>query len=125
MKKIAFFAACLAVQAGYALLLRRGFHRVRDAAPPPPSDDPVSVVIAARDEAERLPALVAALEAQTHADFEVVAVDDHSTDATPSVLNAWADHDDRVRIVTHTGAAGKKHALTAGIAAANGTRCWR
>lgn len=118
MKALAFFATCLAVQAGYALLLRRGFVRVAAAPTPPLSDRPVSIVVAARNEAARLPTLVAALGRQSHPDFEMIVVDDHSTDATADLLRRWAARDTRVRMVEHRGLPGKKHALTAGIAQA-------
>lgn len=118
MKALGFFAACLAVQAGYALLLRRGFRRVAESPAPPPSDAPVSVVVAAKDEQRRLADLIAALDAQTHTDFEIVVVDDHSTDASPRLLADWAARDPRVRVVQHEGATGKKHALAAGIGVA-------
>ena len=121
MRKLAFFAACLALQAGYAVVLRRGFRRVRDTPAPQPSGAPVSVVVAARDEAARLPALVAGLDAQMHPHFEVVMVDDHSSDATPRLLDEWAARNPSVRVVRHKGAGGKKLALTTGIAAARHT----
>ena len=50
----------------------------------------VSVVVAARDESERLPALLDALAAQTHRPFEVVVVDDRSADATADVVRQRA-----------------------------------
>jgi glycosyltransferase involved in cell wall biosynthesis len=48
----------------------------------------LSVVVPTFERAERLPALIAALEAQTLSrdDFDVIVVDDASGDATPSVL---------------------------------------
>lgn len=52
-----------------------------------------------RDGATYLPEAVSSLEAQTDADFEVVAVDDGSSDATPDILAAWAARDPRIRVV--------------------------
>jgi hypothetical protein len=40
----------------------------------------------------------ASVSAQTHADFEVVAVDDGSTDATALLADQWAASDPRVRV---------------------------
>ena len=51
---------------------------------------PISVIVAARDEAERLPALLRSLAAQTHRPFEVVVVDDRSADATAETVRRWA-----------------------------------
>ncbi len=111
-------AACLAVQVGYAALLRRGFRRMARTPAPPAARVPLSVVVAARDEAGRLPRLAAALDRQTHPPFEIIVVDDHSSDATAVLVRAWAARNRRVQYVAHGGPAGKKAALTRGIAAA-------
>lgn len=111
-------AALLAVQLAYAVALRRGVARARAAAPQNTSARPISVIVAARNEVARLQTLVSALSAQTHPDFEVVVVDDGSSDATPALLAAWAARDERVRVLRNTGAPGKKGALATGIAAA-------
>lgn len=67
----------------------QGLRRVREAAPddegrPDEAADglAISVVVAAHNEAERLPTLLDALAAQTHRPAEVIVVDDRSTDAT-------------------------------------------
>ena len=87
---------------------------------------PLSVVVAARDEAERLPALLDALAAQTHRPFEVVVVDDRSTDRTAQVVT-WRAQDFPVplRLVRveagapeAAGLPPKKHALERGLEAA-------
>jgi len=52
-----------------------------------------------RDGAAHLPEAIASLEAQTDGDFEVLAVDDGSTDATPDLLADWARRDARVRVL--------------------------
>lgn len=59
----------------------------------------VSVVVAARNEQAHLPHLLEALTAQTYPRYEILVVDDRSTDATPRVLAAWQRRDDRVRVV--------------------------
>ncbi len=48
----------------------------------------VSIIIPARDEAHRLPALLASLRALDYPDYEVIVVDDNSTDATAAVAKA-------------------------------------
>src|SRR6056297_2569261 len=113
------FAAALAVQLACWLALGFGFRR---AAGEPASDTdatplpPVSVVVAARDEEDRLPALLDALAAQTHDDFEVVVVDDASEDETAALVEARSQDDARFRLVriTEPVAPRKKHALARG-----------
>lgn len=78
------------------------------------------MVVAARNEAARLPALLQALVRQTHPAFEVVVVDDASTDATEAVVRAWQLRHPIIRLTSVTDPAPprKKHALAQGIAAA-------
>ena len=78
-----------------------------------------SVLVAARNEAARLPALLAALAAQTHRDFEVLITDDHSTDGTAALLSAAAASFPLrvVPLLPHQ--TGKKAALAAALALAN------
>ena len=59
----------------------------------------VSVLLPVRDGEVHLPEAIASLEAQTHADFEVLAVDDGSTDRTPEILADWARRDARVEVL--------------------------
>lgn len=59
----------------------------------------VSVLLPVRDGAAHLTEAIDSLEGQTFQDFEVLAVDDGSTDTTPELLAAWAARDSRVRIV--------------------------
>src|SRR3954452_12468363 len=70
-------------------------------AAPAPSDPALSVVVATRNRADRLPRLVRALEAQEGAPpFELVVIDDASTDATSTVLAQLAASSS-MRIVAH------------------------
>lgn len=57
----------------------------------------VSVLLPVRDGAAHLDEALASMAAQTLDDFEIIAVDDGSTDETPEILRRWADRDPRVR----------------------------
>jgi hypothetical protein len=63
----------------------------------------VSVVVPVRDRRALLRELLDALAAQTFADFEVVVVDDGSTDGTPDEARADADAGRPVRLVVNEG----------------------
>lgn len=43
---------------------------------------------------------LSSLSNQTHPDFEIVALDDGSTDGTLSILKAWTKKDDRLRVIS-------------------------
>lgn len=59
----------------------------------------VSVLLPVRDEAPFLTECLESLSAQTLSEFEVIAVDDGSTDATPEILEAHARADTRFRVL--------------------------
>jgi glycosyltransferase involved in cell wall biosynthesis len=52
--------------------------------------------------AETLPAVLESIRIQTYGDFEIVAVDDGSDDASRDILLDWARRDGRLRPVTKT-----------------------
>ncbi len=62
---------------------------------PPKASPRVSVILPCRNAAATLPAALDSLLAQTLADFEILAVDDGSTDSTWDVLCAYARRDAR------------------------------
>lgn len=59
----------------------------------------VTVLLPCRNEEAFLPACIESLKSQTLEAFEVVAVDDGSTDATRELLDGWARRDARVRVL--------------------------
>jgi glycosyl transferase family 2 len=75
----------------------------------------VSILFAARDEAEKLPGALQTLLALDYPQYEVVAVDDRSEDTTPEILSTAVKKDARLKIVRidclPTGWLGKPHAL--------------
>jgi len=82
----------------------------------------LSVVIPVRNEAENILPLLgeihAALEGQ--GEFEIVYVDDGSTDATPKVLAEAQARYPRLRVLAHAQGCGQSAALVTGFRAARG-----
>ncbi|HET7361878.1 MAG TPA: glycosyltransferase [Salinimicrobium sp.] len=80
---------------------------------------PVSVVICAKNEAENLRNFVPYILGQNHPNFELVLINDASTDDTLEVIEAFRAQDPRVQIVNVKNNeafwANKKYALTLGI----------
>ena len=84
----------------------------------------VSVVIPARDEEETVAEAVRSHLAQAYPDFEVIVVEDRSSDRTGEILAALAKEDSRLTVLPGSdppaGWIGKPHALHLGAAAAGG-----
>ncbi len=82
----------------------------------------LSIVIPARNEAENirtlLDGIVAALT--TAPAFEIIVVDDGSTDATGAAVRAAAAEDPRIRLLTHPRSAGQSAAVHSGVRGATG-----
>ena len=77
----------------------------------------VSVVVPAHDAAELLPRCLDALAAQTFPRFELIVVDDGSSDGTASVAEG---HPDAPKVVRLPGGAGAGAARAAGVREASG-----
>ena len=60
------------------------------------------------------------LSAQDYPNFEVVVVDDRSTDTTAELIAGWVEADKRFKLIGLSGSGSKKAALTAAIAEAAG-----
>ncbi|HEX9037802.1 MAG TPA: glycosyltransferase [Ktedonobacterales bacterium] len=87
----------------------------------------VSVIVPARDEERNIEDCVASLLAQDYDNFEVIVVDDGSTDATPAILARLARTPEGRRLLRVArvetlppGWAGKPHALHTGALVASG-----
>ncbi len=80
----------------------------------------VSIILPCFNAGATLSACIDSLLIQTHSDFEIIAVDDGSTDESANILREYARRDARVRplFIEHSGVA---MAAMAGIEAARGT----
>ncbi|TSK06562.1 MAG: glycosyltransferase [Geobacter sp.] len=76
----------------------------------------VSILMPVRNEEKHLRAALASISAQSFKDWELVAVDDGSKDATPELLARAAAADARIRVL-QTGGLGLVTALNLGLAA--------
>jgi len=80
----------------------------------------VSVVIPVWNAAATLAETLASVRAQVFEDWELLLVDDASTDSSPILARALADADSRIRILTLPENGGPAAARNAGIRAARG-----
>ena len=83
---------------------------------------PVSVIICAKDEEENLKNNLPAILSQNYSNYEVIVVNDRSTDSSLPILKAFQKEYPHLRIVNlqegkERSVKGKKFALTEGIAA--------
>ncbi len=81
----------------------------------------LSVVIPAHNEAENVGPLLGEIRAALDraADYEVVVVDDGSSDATPARLASLAEGWPRLKVVRHTSSRGQSFAMATGVRAAS------
>lgn len=123
-----FFALIAALWIGMGIAARRGMSRLPRlsamnpfAAANPPR---VSILFAARDEAEKLSAALSSLLALDYPNYEVIAVNDRSNDATPQILDDSSRSDSRLKVIHLSelppGWLGKPHALEAAYHASTG-----
>ena len=87
------------------------------AAAPATSDVLISVIMPTRNRRQYLERAIASIRAQTHANFELVIIDDGCTDSTPELLDAIDDP--RLRRLSTTGL-GAGAARNLGLDAASG-----
>jgi len=78
----------------------------------------ISVVMSVYNGAADLAPTIDSILGQTESDFELIVVDDGSTDATPSILASYSDS--RLRVIAQSNA-GLTRALIRGCAEARGT----
>jgi glycosyltransferase involved in cell wall biosynthesis len=85
----------------------------------------LSVVMPVRNGAPYLSAAMESVLGQTFPDFELVVLDDASTDGTPGLLEGWAARDPRIRVVRSPGPLGTAESSNQVVALARATICAR
>ena len=121
-------AITLAVVLVFTMRLMIGTRRIGhliESSPLEGDDAPkVSIIVAARNEASNIEAGLQSLLAQDYPKFEIVAINDRSTDSTGQIIDGLAYDDDRVEVF-HVHELpptwlGKNHALEMGARHATG-----
>jgi glycosyltransferase involved in cell wall biosynthesis len=83
------------------------------------SQQPVSVIVCAKNEAENLQLLIPQLLRQDYPDYEIILINDYSKDDTLEVMESFQEKDARIKIVdvvpNESFWGNKKYALTLGI----------
>jgi chlorobactene glucosyltransferase len=92
--------------------------------PPPTNALLISFCVPARNEERNIRACVEAILAQDYPNFEVIVLEDRSTDATSEILRSLAAQNGKLKVVSGSelpkGWAGKPHALFQASTAAHG-----
>jgi biofilm PGA synthesis N-glycosyltransferase PgaC len=87
-------------------------------SPPPMRDTPfVSMLVPCYNEGERIGETITAIAVQAYADFEIIAINDGSTDDTAEQLDALLERYPRLRVIHLEGNHGKANALRIGALA--------
>ena len=108
----------ISIQLVYILFIfpRTAFFRQPKPFVPGPDAPDVTIVVCARNELDNLTGLLPLLNAQHYPTFEVLVMDDRSTDGTNTYLEDGIAHLDRVRFIRidkeHEHITPKKYALT-------------
>ena len=62
----------------------------------------ISIVLTARNEEDYISACISSIQKQTFQNWELIAVDDHSTDETLNILQQLARQDSRITVLSNT-----------------------
>jgi len=119
---IILFASSAAYYVATQLCLAYGMRRL--GQPPGLIRPFVSVIIAARNEQQTIGALLQSLTNQTYRDYEIIVVNDRSTDSTAEIVQSFQSSDPRIKLITIQSISNdlppKKNALTEGVNASKG-----
>jgi cellulose synthase/poly-beta-1,6-N-acetylglucosamine synthase-like glycosyltransferase len=113
---------------GFVIVKGRGRMRilVRPAPPIPQPPPKVSILIPAKDEAKQIERCVMSVLRQDYPNFEVIVIDDRSSDGTGEILDALAAREAHLKVLHLSAGAlpggwgGKSFALHNGLQRADG-----
>ena len=80
----------------------------------------ISVVMAAYNEEQTIRSAITSILEQTFADWELIIVDDTSTDSTSTIVKEFQEKDQRIRLLVNQSNLGLAASLNRGIAIARG-----
>ncbi|MEZ4796022.1 MAG: glycosyltransferase [Flavobacteriaceae bacterium] len=116
------FIVTVCIQSVYYLLIFSRFAFAKESNPSL-KNIPISVVVCAKNEAENLSRLIPKLLEQNYKQFEIVLINDASSDETLEVMEFFKENHSNIKIVNIVNNeafwGNKKYALTLGIKAAS------
>jgi glycosyltransferase involved in cell wall biosynthesis len=80
----------------------------------------VSVIMPAYNAARYLETAIASIRTQTYSTFELIIIDDGSTDSTPAIIRASMEADHRIKSIRHDTCLGLPRSLNDGLQLARG-----
>lgn len=118
------FATIVAINLAFYFLYAK-FSFLKENEPKVAAVFPVSVLVCAKNEAENLQKNIPFILQQEYKNFELILINDGSSDETLEVMEAFAENDPRIQVVNVENNehfwANKKYALTLGIKRAKNT----
>lgn len=119
------FGAVALINCAYYLLFSK-FSFLKNSEKTTSEKYPVSLIVCAKNEEENLKKYLPLWQKQNYPNFEIILINDASTDETLEVMEAFAENDNRIQIVNVENNeafwASKKYALTLGIKRAKNKR---
>ncbi|WP_310992601.1 glycosyltransferase [Aequorivita marina] len=119
------FGAVALINCAYYLLFSK-FSALKASKKYNPEKHPISLIVCAKNEAENLKNHIPIWQAQNYPNFDIILINDASSDDTLEVMQSFAETDPRIQIVNVKNNeafwANKKYALTLGIKRSKNTR---
>lgn len=114
------FIVCTAIQIGYYLIFSKILFLKKNELKN--QNIPISVIIFVKNSAKNLPDFLPSIIDQNYSNFEIILIDNESSDETPEIIHSFIEKHSNIRLVSvennETFWGNKKYALTLGIKAA-------